>query len=130
MTGPSLAEPGDHHGVGLLILVGEDAGVEEGVEEEEEVAGDLFEDVEEPGEYRHVDPERVGVGVVLVLKLRLAWVQGVTLSGDRVQGVPLYLVKTGDGLCFDLYICTFLYGSSFCKWREVFKPEEKVKGFK
>ena len=89
MTGPSLAEPGDHHGVGLLRLVGEDAGVEEGVEEEEEVAGDLFEDVEEPGEYRHVDPERVGVGVVLVLKLRLAWVQGVTLSGDRVQGVPL-----------------------------------------
>ena len=73
----------------FVVFNQEDAWVEEGVEEEEEVAGDLFEDVEEPGEYRHVDPERVGVGVVLVLQLRLAWVQGVPLSGDRVQGVPL-----------------------------------------
>ena len=88
---PLLAEPGG--GGRLVALGGEEARIEERVEEEQEVAGhlhneikqkttkpnaklqNLLEDMHHPGEHGHVDPDGVTVRVELVIHLRLSWHQ-------------------------------------------------------
>ena len=76
-----------------MALGGEEARIEERVEEEQEVAGhlqneikqkitkpvaklqNLLEDMHHPGEHGHVDPDGVAVSVELVIHLRLSWHQ-------------------------------------------------------